>query len=191
MMKLKDIEIHELGNQIEIAGMLLQGNDKSLAVYFHNADLKAPTIVEMTEEDWKTLLLQMDTLEVKLFPNNPLSKTVVRKSQRNIEQGISWNVFRRDGYKCRYCAADNVPLSVDHIVLWEDMGQSLEDNLISACRKCNKTRGNMKYEDWIKSNYYLSKMKNFGADEARIHQLNQDAWVKASKLPLRQALRSR
>jgi 5-methylcytosine-specific restriction endonuclease McrA len=35
-----------------------------------------------------------------------------------------------------------------------NMGASVEDNLITACRKCNKTRGNMLYEDWLNSDYY-------------------------------------
>jgi len=190
MLKLNDIELYELGNQIQIAGMILQGNNKTLAVMFPEADLKVPELVEMDNEDWKTLFLQLDTLETKLFPNNPNSKIVVRKSQRNIEQGVSWRVFKRDNYICRYCSADDVPLTVDHVVLWEDMGQTMEDNLISACRKCNKTRGNMKYLDWLNSDYYQNKIKNF-SDPVYQHHLNVIAWEKASKLPLRQALRSR
>lgn len=190
MLHLKDLDLHELGNQIQIAGILMQGNDKTLAVYFPKSDLVVPETVEMTEEDWKTLLLQMDTLEVKLFPHDPNVRTVVRKSQRNIEQGISWNVFRRDSYVCRYCAADDVPLTVDHLVLWENMGQSLEDNLISACRKCNKTRGNTKFEDWIVSPYYQKVIANF-PDPAQAHKYNMSIWEKAQKLPVRVSQRSR
>ena len=194
MLKLNDIELYELGNQIQIAGMILQGNSKTLAVMFPEADLDVPELVEMDNEDWKTLFLQLDTLETKLFPNNPNSKIIVRKSQRNIEQGVSWRVFKRDNYKCRYCATDDVPLTVDHVVLWEDMGQTMEDNLISACRKCNKTRGNMKFLDWLNSDYYNKVMTNVhytrGLFSVR-HKLNLDAWEKANKLPLREALRSR
>lgn len=192
LLKLQDVDIHQFGNQIEIAGMIVQGSEKTLAIYFPKADVKNPDLVEMSEDDWKQLLLQMDTLETKLFPNKPaMAKVIVRKSQRNIEQGISWNVYRRDMYTCRYCAANDVPLTVDHLVLWEDMGQSLEDNLLSACRKCNKTRGNTHFEDWIKTEYYKNKLKNFGSLEKDAHQYNLSIWNKAQKLPLRQTQRSR
>lgn len=190
MLQLKDIDIHELGNQIQIAGVLMQGNGKSLAVYFAKSDLEVPEVVQMSEEDWKTFLHQVDTLEVKLFPHDPNVRTIVRKSQRNIEQGISWNVFRRDNYTCRYCAETERLLTVDHLVLWEDMGQSLEGNLISSCKKCNNTRGNKKFEDWIESDYYKLKIKNF-ADPEQAHKYNLSIWELAKKLPLRNSLRSR
>lgn len=190
-LKFEDLELYELGNQIEIAGMLMQGSGKTLAVFFPKSDIENPDLVEMSEEDWKKFLLQVDTLETVLFPNKAQqAKTVVRKSQRNIEQGISWNVFRRDNYTCRYCAADNVPLTVDHLVLWENMGQSLEDNLLSACRKCNKTRGNMEFEDWVKTDFYKNKINNF-SDPLAAHNYNLSFWSKAQKLPLRKAQRSR
>ncbi len=191
MLKLNDIELYELGNQIQIAGMILQGNGQTLAVMFPEADLNTPNLVEMKSEDWKTLFLQLDTLETKLFPNNPNSKIVVRKSQRNIEQGVSWAVFKRDEYRCRYCAADNVPLTVDHIVLWENMGQTMEDNLNSACRKCNKTRGNMDYMVWLESSYYKEKMKNWGERQDKMHNLNLQFWDLASALPIREQKRNR
>lgn len=173
-----------------IGGILLQGNGQSLAVYFPESDLISPEIVSMSHDDWKTLLFQLDTLETKLYPNNPTSKVVVRKSQRLIEQGVSWKVFKRDNYTCRYCANNDTPLTVDHLVLWENMGQSVEDNLIAACRKCNKTRGNTEFEDWIKTDYYNSKLKNFQYPAAA-HKHNMDIWNRAKMLPLRTANRNR
>jgi 5-methylcytosine-specific restriction endonuclease McrA len=86
-----------------------------------------------------------------------VTKAILRKSQRLIEQRVSWAVFKRDGYRCRYCGAEGVPLTVDHLVLWEDGGPSVEENLVSACRPCNKTRGNMSYGDWLHSRYYRQK----------------------------------
>jgi 5-methylcytosine-specific restriction endonuclease McrA len=45
-------------------------------------------------------------------------------------------------------------MTVDHLVLWEEGGPSTEANLLSACRKCNKTRGNTQYSAWLKSPFY-------------------------------------
>lgn len=190
MKKFGEIELYELGNRIQIAGMILQGVGNNLAIMFPDAELEIPTLVQMGDEDWKTLFYQLDTLETKLFPNSPNSKVIVRKSQRNIEQKISWSVFKRDNYTCRYCANDDIALTVDHLVLWEDMGQSMKDNLLSACKKCNNIRGNMKFEDWVKSDYYITKIKNF-ADFNLAHQYNMQIWELAKKLPLRQSMRNR
>jgi 5-methylcytosine-specific restriction endonuclease McrA len=94
-----------------------------------------------------------------------LAKIVIRKSTRQIEQGVSWAVFRRDKYKCRYCGKDDVPLTVDHLVLWEDGGPSIEENLVACCRKCNKTRGSMQYEKWLSSDYMKKLGENLTEDE--------------------------
>ena len=79
-------------------------------------------------------------------------------------------------------------MTVDHVVLWEDLGDSVTKNLICACRKCNKTRGNMKYPDWLQSTYYLAKIANVSN---AIAKLNIDAWEIAKAVPLRKHTRSR
>lgn len=115
-------------------------------------------VLDMDHEDWKVFLRQTDLLEAKVLAeasDGTLAKIVLRKSARQISQQVSWNVFKRDGYKCRYCGRDDVPLTVDHLVLWEDGGPSIEQNLVSACKKCNKTRGNTPYAEWLKHPRYL------------------------------------
>ena len=68
-----------------------------------------------------------------------------------------WEVFRRDNYTCRYCGNKQVPMTVDHVVLWEEGGPSIVKNLICSCKKCNNTRGNMQYEDWLESDGYKDR----------------------------------
>ena len=67
---------------------------------------EAQKIVWEDTEDWKKVLRQTDLLETEvlaLSEDGKLTKAILRKSQRQIEARISWNVFRRDGYRCRYC----------------------------------------------------------------------------------------
>jgi 5-methylcytosine-specific restriction endonuclease McrA len=45
-------------------------------------------------------------------------------------------------------------MSVDHLVLWEEGGPTIEVNLITACKKCNKVRGNTSYAEWLKHPRY-------------------------------------
>lgn len=177
--------ILEYGNELEISGILM-GNGRELrAIYFPEVNQSVPITqhLYLDHETWKDLLYQLDTLGVQ-----GLGKTILRKSQRQIEQTVSWNVFRRDGYECCYCGNDKTPLTVDHVILWENMGDSVEDNLLSACRKCNKTRGNMDYQDWLKSEYYLKVSKNLSLDK---QNRNKNFYDKASKVKLRASQRSR
>jgi 5-methylcytosine-specific restriction endonuclease McrA len=84
----------------------------------------------------------------------------VRKSQRQIDSKVQWDCFRRDKYKCVYCNRDDVPLTIDHIMTWENGGPTTVENLVTACKKCNKTRGNTPYGDWLESDYYKQVSKN-------------------------------
>lgn len=189
--KFAELPLYDLGHSIEIGGMVLQGQGKSFAVMFPKSDILEPQVVQVTDEEWKKLLFQLDTLEAVLFPGKSgTAKVVVRKSQRNIEQTISWKVFHRDSYTCRYCGAtgNDAPMTVDHIVLWEDMGASIEDNLNCACRKCNKERGNMMYDEWLKSDYYKKISTNL---PSMVKLNNENCWPIAQAVPLREAKRSR
>ena len=180
-MKLKDIDIHSVGNTRQLAGAVFRGEGKMLLALFPddrgdlmNEDTNLVVkpyyrdaltgsdedvhVLDMDHEDWKVFLRQTDLLEAKVLAeasDGTLAKIVLRKSARQISQQVSWNVFKRDGYKCRYCGRDDVPLTVDHLVLWEDGGPSIEQNLVSACKKCNKTRGNTPYAEWLKHPRYL------------------------------------
>lgn len=190
--KILGIPYTEFGSTIKIGGMVLDGNGKTYTVLFpetNRSNLAHGLNYQLNYEEWKELIRQLDLVETEVLdPNNKFQKIIVRKSVYEIEQGIKWRVFKRDNYTCRYCGNDNTPLTVDHILLWEKMGPSVEDNLITACRNCNKTRGNMEYPDWLKSSYYLKVIKSYNGPE---HELNKKAWEAAKNLPLRTIKRGR
>jgi hypothetical protein len=122
----------------------------------------------MDLDDWKKLIRQTDILETEILAKDTedkLVKIIVRKTERMIDTKMQWRVFKRDGYKCRYCGNDSTPLTVDHLVLWEEGGPTTDENLVAACKKCNKTRGNMKYADWLNSPFYERVAKNLSDDE--------------------------
>lgn len=113
--------------------------------------------LNMDSDEWAHFLRQTDLMEIEILAKDKsggLVKAVARKSNRQIDQNVSWRVFKRDVYACRYCGKDDVPLTVDHLVRWEEGGPSTEENLLSSCRKCNRTRGNQSYDDWLRSAYY-------------------------------------
>lgn len=171
MKKFSDIDLSQVGNEVLLVGGVWAGDGKAYFCYFPEFG-PPPRGTEfhefdMSYDDWKALLRQSDIMETEVLAkaeDGSLYKAVARKSQRNIDQGVSWRVYKRDEYRCRYCGNDDVPLTVDHLVLWEEGGPSIEQNLVAACRKCNKRRGNMQYEDWLDSDYYQRVSANL--DEA-------------------------
>lgn len=158
-MKLDDIDIHAIGTEIQVVGMLYADRDTVYTALLPGSDLEGLTAeaLDMDLPDWERFIQQTDRLEVRALvkdEHGTVGKAIVRKSARQISQNISWSVFRRDHYRCRYCGRNTVPLTVDHLVLWEDGGPSIEANLVAACKKCNKTRGRMEYGEWLRSRYY-------------------------------------
>lgn len=171
-MEFKDIELEEVGRSIMLVGGVWADNGKAfVCVYPEYGEPEAGDEVHVlhpTLDEWQQLLRQSDVMEAQVLTqakDGKLYKAVARKSQRNIDQGVSWNVYRRDGYRCRYCGNDKVPLTVDHLVLWEEGGPSTEENLVAACRKCNKRRGNTHYADWLDHPHYRKVSQNLTFEE--------------------------
>ncbi len=193
-MKFSDLNLFDVGNSIQLAGAVYIGNGKVLLAMFPQEDLVTELgtsvfedpvvneqqqvhdvcILNMTQEEWEAFIRQTDLLETQGLvktQSGTIEKAILRKSQRQIEQGVSWKVFRRDGYKCRYCGADDVPLTVDHLVCWEEGGPSTEANLTASCRKCNKTRGNLSYAEWLEHSYYKKVSANLTEGEREANRV--------------------
>lgn len=182
--RLSDIQLLSVGHSMQMAGAIYVEDGKAYLAFFpddpldfvtKDVYLKPPgagvsfddfVSVEsllMDSEEWQTFLRQTDLLETEVSiknANGTIEKAILRKSQRQIEQGVSWKVFKRDGYACRYCANDDVPLTVDHLVTWESGGPSTVGNLVSACRKCNKVRGDLDYPAWLQHSFYQKVSQN-------------------------------
>lgn len=163
--KLDHLNILDIGNSLQFAGVIYSGPKEHYHCYIaEDLDPEAEhKALPMSSQDWEKVICQTDLMETEVLgksEDRKICKILIRKSTRQIKQGVSWKVYHRDNYQCRYCAIQGVPMTVDHLVLWEDGGPSIEDNLITACRKCNKTRGNMGCSDWLNSKYYLEKSKN-------------------------------
>ncbi len=181
--RFSDIQLLSVGHSIQMAGAIYVGDGKAYLAFFPDEHLdlvakdvylKPPALgaslddyvpVEsllMDSEEWQAFLRQTDLLEteVSIVANGTVEKAILRKSQRQIEQGVSWKVFKRDGYACRYCGNADVPLTVDHLVTWESGGPSTVANLVSACRKCNKVRSDTEYPAWLQHAFYQKVSQN-------------------------------
>ncbi len=157
---LDSFDILDFGVKITLSGCIWQGDGINYLMPFPSYDLNGELVtVILGNEEFERVLNQSDVLDVR----GP-GKAILRKSQRMIDQNVSWEVFRRDGYRCRYCGRE-APLTVDHVILWEQGGASVVDNLISACRRCNKLRGNLDYILWIGSGKYETVSAGISEDD--------------------------
>jgi hypothetical protein len=61
-----------------------------------------------------------------------------------VYQTTRFHVFKRDNFRCQYCgrSSDEVTLEIDHLVPVSKGGTNDFDNLITACRECNKQKSN-------------------------------------------------
>lgn len=156
---LASLDISDIGNYLNLGGFVLTGQHDSVIVMLPNDELVDPRVLSTEFSDFKKIIRQMDIQEVVIHGKDG-NKVIHRKSQRQLDQHVSWQVFRRDNCTCRYCGRDDVPMTYDHVYLWELGGDNTVENGVAACKKCNKTRGNTDYAEWLKHPYYLRVSKN-------------------------------
>lgn len=176
--KLSQIDIHEVGVTIQLVGAIWAGNGKVFMAQLPDEKIYGRLLqLDMDAAEWQTILNQSDVVDVR----GP-GKAILRKSQRLVDQVIAWEVYHRDGYVCRYCGR-RAPLTVDHVILWEQGGATIADNLVSSCKRCNRTRGSMEYGAWLASDIYadLSEEISAAAREKNIELLSNLEYLRAIK----------
>lgn len=162
--------IYELGTRFQLVGLMYACNEQGFIAMLPGEAYPAfaMPVSSLSLQAWNRVLEQTDNLDVEVTApdaDGKLVKAFVRKSQRQIDASVSWRVFKRDKYSCRYCGNDNIPLTVDHLVRWENGGPSTEANLVAACRKCNRTRGDTEYGDWLRDPYYEKVARKLSQEE--------------------------
>lgn len=192
-LKFKDMNLFEFGHDILVGGVIYSGKEKNYICLLPNeSDINDEfCVLDLNTDEWKQIIRQTDLMETEILQkdtDDKFIKAIIRKSTRIIEQGISWRVYKRDNYKCRYCGKDGIPMTVDHLVLWEDGGPSIDENLVTSCRKCNKVRGRIPYTKWLEHPYY-KKMSQGLTQEVR--DLNIQLINTLDKIPLRVHIKSR
>ena len=69
-----------------------------------------------------------------------LSKSALRSTGSTRQwTKIRERILRRDGYICQYCGQE--ANTVDHVVPRRLGGNDVDDNLVSACSRCNLSKG--------------------------------------------------
>jgi 5-methylcytosine-specific restriction endonuclease McrA len=61
---------------------------------------------------------------------------------------IRLSVFIRDLFTCQYCGEQGGLLECDHKIPFSKGGSEDADNLVTACRRCNRKKRNKTYEEF-------------------------------------------
>lgn len=61
---------------------------------------------------------------------------------------IRRRIFQRDDYTCAYCGVRGHSLECDHIHPVSRGGLNDDDNLTTACKKCNQSKKNKTLQEW-------------------------------------------
>jgi len=56
-------------------------------------------------------------------------------------------IFTRDSYRCVYCGATHLPLTIDHVMPRVRGGANDWENLVCCCTKCNNLKGDRTPEE--------------------------------------------
>ena len=104
--KFSEVNLYDFGNEIQIAGTIWTGKDLAFITLIPDKqetfdNLK---VMPLTLPEWEQIIKQSDILETEIFKQDPtgVTKVLVRKSQRQIDSYLQWDVFKRDNYSCRY-----------------------------------------------------------------------------------------
>jgi hypothetical protein len=66
----------------------------------------------------------------------------------HIWNAIRSRIFARDNYTCRYCGERGKKLECDHVHSVARGGSHEDDNLVTACRPCNRSKRDKFLDEW-------------------------------------------
>lgn len=153
----RDFVIEDFGNLLKMSGIVFQGMGQSMILVLPAGDEHSMTdkggyipIMKPTMETWSAILAATD--DPVFFEENDINKPFHRKSQMAISGAVQQYIWMRDALMCVYCGKgmEKTQLTVDHFVPLELGGLNDDTNYVSACRKCNKEKGNLQPEEYCK-----------------------------------------
>ncbi len=74
-------------------------------------------------------------------------KQFIRKTKREISERLRFKILLRDGFTCQTCGSSplksrGVELHADHVIPWSKGGETVPENLMTKCSRCNLGKGN-------------------------------------------------
>lgn len=141
-----------IGHTLRLSGLIFQGMTETVFIYLPDHIPTHGKWIVPTLGEWAAILKQSDDPIIFQEDETGQLKPWIRKSQSAISGLVQQQIWVRDGFACMYCGRPmgEVMLTIDHFVPLELGGSNSPDNYLSACRRCNKDKGNMSPQDWCK-----------------------------------------
>lgn len=119
-------------------------------------DQQFANITRMSLRKWLRIKLSVlgyfDERDGKLYLKNDWIQIKEGGTERPpIPAAARSYVLRRDEFTCAYCGTKDGPFDVDHVVPVSRGGSpDQEDNLICACARCNRSKGALSLDEWLR-----------------------------------------
>lgn len=156
-------DLADYGDTIRLSGAVFDDGHKGYIFLLPGKDSTLPLEMhELSIEEWKAITKQTDNPTFIEYDDETrkVVKAIVRKNERQVDSNIMWETYRKAGFKCEYCGADDRPLTYDHYLAQAFGGKTTVENGRAACRPCNKKKGHMTIDEW---NDFMAKKGMSGA----------------------------
>jgi 5-methylcytosine-specific restriction endonuclease McrA len=173
-----------------------KGQIRNAKRHFKNRKGKLPPSVQHRVENIITWTKRV----MKFAPVSDIVLELVRFDMQKIEnknisgieyqqgelQGFEVKEYLLEKYKrtCVYCGRKNIPLEVEHVIPKSKGGSNRVSNLVIACVRCNKRKGNKSVQDFLKSKPVVLRRVSEGLKKPLkdASAVNASRWVLYQKL---------
>lgn len=91
--------------------------------------------------DIRTIVDQLSQNRNGYFTNEYIWNSICRVERGKVTNKLRFAIYKRDGYRCRYCGRRTDDLEIDHIIPIAKGGKSTYNNLQTLCHRCNIRKG--------------------------------------------------
>jgi hypothetical protein len=143
----------DVGSNLRLEGIIIAGEDQIGIVVLPGSepleDRKVSYIYPSTEEICEFIRFSDDP-EIL---TDPVRKIFQRKLRFAISGDIQQKVWAADNFRCMYCDAQmgKTLLTIAHFIPLELGGVNDTSNYLTACKKCNKRKGNIHPKEYFES----------------------------------------
>lgn len=166
----RPVYLQDLGSLLRIGGIVLQGGDSTVILLTPNGnkfDVKNVAIHSPSLPEWAEIIKQSDDPEIFVGEAGQIEKILHRKNRFAISGATQQRIWFLDKWTCLYCkkTLPEITLTIDHLVSLENGGSNNENNYVSSCFGCNKSKGSSDTKVWLQKrgldyNWFVEYLKN-------------------------------
>ena len=106
-----------------------------------NGNRKERKSEEFKRADVSDLIYRLGQKNGSYYSDRDIWDSICKVERGKVSNKMRFAIYKRDGYKCRYCGRHTDDLEIDHIVPISKGGKSTLENLQTLCHRCNVRKG--------------------------------------------------